>query len=151
MARREKHHVISDAPGNKATVDMPRHLLKQEFGRRLAEKLESKGWNQSDLARHAGMGRNNVSTWVNGGSYPSRPNLLKIAKALGMTPDELLPNHTELAIRGEVNPDLSMRASIGDPSRSWLTVNRLVSTSLAAKIMVLLENDRLGGTKNLDI
>ena len=142
MARREKHHIISDAPGNRETVDMPRHLSKQEFGRRLEKFMAAKKWNQSDLARHTGMSRNNISVYINGRSYPSESNLVKLAKALGVTPDELLPNRAEFAIRGEANPDISMRASIGDPGHSWLIVNRLVSTGLAAKIMVMLENER---------
>jgi transcriptional regulator with XRE-family HTH domain len=142
MARREKHHIISDAPGNPTTVDAPRHLSKQEFGRRLEKFMAAKKWNQSDLARHTGMARNNISVYVNGKSYPSESNLVKLAKALGVTPDELLPNRAELAIRGETMPDLSLKASIGDPGRSWLTINRLVPTGLAARIIGMLENER---------
>ena len=60
-----------------------------------------------------------------------------------MTMDELLPNRAETAIRGEVLPDVSMKSSIADPSRSWLIVNRLVPTSYGVKIQALLEEARI--------
>lgn len=97
----------------------------------------------AELARRADLPRNNISTYINGRSYPTEQSLMKLAKALGTTPDELLPNRAEMAIRGEAVPDVSMRSSVAEPGRSWLIVNRLTSTKLAAEIMVMLEKERL--------
>jgi transcriptional regulator with XRE-family HTH domain len=134
--------VISDAPGNRETKDAPRHLSKQEFGQRLRKKMLEKGMHHAELARRADLPRNNVSTYINGRSFPSEISLNKLAKALGCTADELLPNRLEMAIRGEAMPDLSMKTSVTDQSRSWLVVNRLVSTGLAARIIQMLEDER---------
>ena len=35
----------------------PKALTKQEFGRRLQARMLEKEWNQSDLARASGLGR----------------------------------------------------------------------------------------------
>jgi len=102
-----------------------------------------KGMHHAELARRADLPRNNISTYINGRSYPTEQSLAKLAKALGTTSDELLPNRAEMAIRGESQPDLSMKSSVADPGKAWLVVNRLVSTRLAAEIMVLLEKERL--------
>jgi transcriptional regulator with XRE-family HTH domain len=143
MARIQKLHIQSDVPGNPVTADAPRHLSKQEFGRRLNKLMSAKGMHHAELARRADLPRNNISTYINGRSYPTEQSLAKLAKALRVTPDELLPNRAEMAIRGEAMPDLSMKSSVADPSKAWLVVNRLVSTRLAAEIMVLLEKERL--------
>jgi transcriptional regulator with XRE-family HTH domain len=134
MTKSQKHHIISDAPGNPETVDMPRHLSKQEFGRRLHKIMLEKGFHHAELARRADLPRNNISTYINGRSYPTEQSLAKLAKALGVSAEDILPNRTELAIRGEAIPDVSMKSSIADPGKSWLIINRLVSTKLAAEI-----------------
>lgn len=149
MTKSQKHYMTpSDAPGNPKTVDAPRHLSKQEFGRRLNQAMKAKGFHHAELARRADLPRNNISTYINGRSYPTEQSLAKLAKALGTTPDELLPNRAELAIRGEAVPDLSVKSSVADPGKAWLVVNRLVSTKLAAEIMTKLEDERLLDLKN---
>src|SRR6185295_1530438 len=125
MARTQKHHIMSDAPNNAVTADAPRHLSKQEFGRKLHKLMLEKGMHHAELARRADLPRNNISTYINGRSYPTEQSLNKLAKALGVRPDELLPNRAEMAIRGEQMPDLSMKSSIADPGLSWLVINRL--------------------------
>src|SRR3954468_6069716 len=112
--------VTADVPGNRETADAPRHLSKQEFGKRLSRLMVEKGYHHAELARRAGLPRNNISTYVNGRSYPSQQSLAAIARVLGVEPDELLPNRLEMAIRGEQMPDLSMKTAFGDPARSWL-------------------------------
>ena len=142
MARSSKVHVVADVPGNTETAEAPRHLTKQEFGRRLYKLMTEKGMHHAELARRSGLPRNNISTYINGRSLPSQQSLTKLAKVLGVTADELLPNRLEMAIRGEQMPDLSMKSSIADPSRSWLTINREVPTSVAARIIGILEEVR---------
>jgi len=139
---RNKMAVTSDAPGNRVTEDAPRHLSKQEFGRKLHKLMLEKGMHHAELARRADLPRNNISTYINGRSYPTEQSLNKLAKALGVRPDELLPNRAEMAIRGEQMPDLSMKTSIADPGQSWLIINRLVPTALAARIITMLEEER---------
>lgn len=134
--------IPSDAPGVPGTKDAPRHLSKQEFGQRLKRKMVEKGMHHAELARRAELPRNNISTYINGRSYPSEISLGKLAKALGVSMDELLPNRLELAIKGEAMPDFQIKASVNDPKRSWLQINRLVMTSTAIEIAVLLQKDQ---------
>lgn len=148
MAKREKGYILSDkVPATDGDLETPRHLSKQEFGRRLLSLMLAKGLRQSELARRADLPRNNVSSYVRGLSYPSHMSLTKLAKALGTKPDVLLPNYTEAAIRDEAAPDVSLKSSMAEPGISWLIVNRRVSTSIGVQIVSLLEEDRIAGQK----
>ncbi|WP_439392600.1 helix-turn-helix domain-containing protein [Bradyrhizobium sp. PMVTL-01] len=99
-----------------------------------------KGWRQADLARQAGIPRNAVSVYIRAASLPTPANLEKLAKALDVKPEQLLPNYTESAIERD-NPELEFRVSPADPSKAWLRINRLVHTSTAIKIFSLLDAD----------
>lgn len=141
MANKEKGFMMG-GPGDDGG-EPPRHLSKQEFGRKTYKLMVGKGWRQSDLARAAGLERNSISNYLRGKAYPSRHSLDALSKALGVKSEDLLPNITEAAIKDEMEPDFSIRSSIADPSRMWLHINREVSSSTAAKIATLLEEDRL--------
>ena len=73
---------------------------------------------------------------------PTALSLQKLAQALDIPAHELLPNQVEHAINEDF-PSLEMRVSTSDPSRAWLRVNRWVSTSAAAKIVEILNDDHL--------
>lgn len=148
MARKERGYILSDkAPAvtEDGSVDttVPRHLSKQEFARRLQTLLVAKGWHNAKLAKRAGFGRNSITSYLKGYNYPSRINLEKMAKALGVKAEELLPNITKEAIADEELPDLSLKSSIAEPGMSWLIVNRHVPTAVGAQIVTLLEQARL--------
>lgn len=120
----------------------PRHLTKQEFGKRLYKLMIARGWNQSELARRAGLNRDSVSTYVRGSSLPTPQSLVALAGALDMKPEELLPNQDIQAIEQDA-PAFEMKASVSDPNKVLLRVNRLVSMSTAVKIAELLQNDEI--------
>ncbi len=120
----------------------PKHLSKQEFGRRLYRLMAAKGWHQSELARQAGIARDSASTYIRGVSLPEPGNLKLLADALGVDADDLLPNHVEAAIDNDV-PSLEMKVSSSDARIAWLRVNRLVTTATAVKIVELLGADDL--------
>lgn len=95
---------------------------------------------QADLARLADVKRVAISSYVNGKALPEALNLRKIAQALGMQDDDLLPEAMRVA--AEPGPvALSIRSSPAEPGKAWLTINRAVSTSVALKIATLLEAD----------
>lgn len=95
---------------------------------------------QADLARASGVKRDAISSYVNGKALPEAFNLRKIAQALGMEDDELLPEVMRAAADEGLVP-LAIRASVSDPGRAWLTINQSVPTSTALKIAALLEAD----------
>lgn len=120
----------------------PKDLTKEEFGQRLYQRLISKGWNQSDLAKHAGISRDAVSTYVRGASFPSDDNLAKLATALGIPQNELLPN-----ANSEVPPhdgsELEFKVCPTNPDLTYVRFKRLLPTDLALQIFHLIrESDK---------
>ena len=120
----------------------PKEIRRQEFGRDLWALMLRRGMSQSDLARRAGLGRDSISGYVRGRNLPEPRNAKKMADALGVTVHELYPGATENAMDTE-HPAIEMRQAVGQPGKAWLRVNRLVSFSTAAKIVALLEADKV--------
>lgn len=50
-----------------------------------------KGLNDSQVSKITGIGRSTFTDWKNGRSTPKRPKIVKIAEALGVSPDVLDP------------------------------------------------------------
>ena len=144
MARKVRTWVDGDAQTDEGL--RPKHLTKQEFGRRLYKLMIRKGWTQSELARQAGIARDSVSTYVRGVSLPEPLNLERPASALGVTAVELLPNQAEAAIDEEA-PSLELKIGTANSLVSWLRVNRLVSTATAMKVVQLLNEDQIPEVK----
>ena len=138
MVRRSRTHILQDDTMNEPLT--PAHLTKQEFARRVYRLMRGKGWTQSELSRRAGIPRDSISVYIRARSLPEHGNLLKLAEALGVEPDQLLANKTEAAIDADF-PAFEMRVSPGAPDKAWLRVNRLVGRSTALRIATLLEND----------
>jgi len=55
-----------------------------DFGERLKEILDSKGWNQADLSKATGIEEGHVSKIITGKIKPNQTTVSKIAEALGM-------------------------------------------------------------------
>jgi transcriptional regulator with XRE-family HTH domain len=117
----------------------PKELTKQEFGRRLMALMLDKGWNQSELARASKLGRDAISTYIRGVSFPEPKNLHKLAKALDTTADQLLPNAIVRAMDNDAAPMLEIRQAAGHPDKVWVRVNRMVTFTQAAEIFALLK------------
>lgn len=142
MTRSTRFHVDELPDGGLA----PKHLTRQQFGRRLYQLMLARGWNQSELARQAGLPRDSISTYVRGVALPTPKSLQALSVALGMTPADILPNAVEAAL-DEDHPSFEMKVSPSAPSTAWLRVNRLVSLSTATKIAELIEADHVGAVK----
>lgn len=137
MAARNRTHVTDSTKGGLPKLT-PKHLTKQEFGRRLYQLMLKMGWRQSELARKADIQRNAISTYILGKALPTPVNLNKLAKVFSVKPEELLPNVAESAIDSD-NPMVSMQVSPSSPTKAWLRINQLVDTKLAVKILELLQ------------
>lgn len=136
MSRQARHN-LSPSPetaslGSKA-------LTKDEFGRRLAALMMDKGWNQSDLARASGLGRDSISTYIRGRTFPEPKNLRKLADALGTTAHDLLPNAAMTAMEAET-PALEIRQAHGHTDRVFIRINQLVTLEQAARIFEILRS-----------
>lgn len=145
---RKSHHAL--APGDDAAEQLtPRALTKQEFGRRLQSLLDDRGWNQSDLVRAINIafpdldkpfGRDAISTYINGRSFPTPKSLNMLCQALSVTREELLPNSISQAMNDE-HPALELRAAAGHPGKAWVKVNRMMGFDTAAQIVQLINEE----------
>lgn len=144
MVRNARTHITDDQT---PAAPVPKHLTKQEFGNRLYSLMLGKGWNQSELAKRADMGRAAISTYIRGRSIPTPQSVERLAKALGVSSSYLLPNIVESAI-DEDTPSFEMKVSTSALGTAWLRVNRAVSLTTAVKIAELLEADPLQGGAN---
>lgn len=142
MARKVRKYMSSEDNMSDEPL-APTSLTKAQFGKRVYTLMLKKGWHQSELARRADLPRDAVSIYVRGRSYPTPKNLAKLAAALGVSPDELLPNHASEAIEADETPAFEMKVSTSAPDKAWLRVNRLVSVTTAVKVAELLEADNV--------
>lgn len=144
---RKSRHAMDPVEGPFASHNTtPKALTKQEFGRRLSAYLLDRGMTQSDLARETGkygkpLGRDSISTYVNGHAFPTPRSLDQLAKALGVNREDLLPNSIMQALDDEV-PAVELKQAPGHPDKTWLRVNRMMSFSTAAKIIAILEAEQ---------
>lgn len=60
------------------------------LGARIRAKRTAKGWSQAQLAEAVGVGANYVGILERGVKLPTLDTLIKLAKALGCSPAELL-------------------------------------------------------------
>jgi transcriptional regulator with XRE-family HTH domain len=109
---------------------------KEAFGKHLHRLMVAKGMKQSDLARAVGMARNNISTYITGKSFPSRDSLEKLALALGISADELLPEHDIRPVRGQVKAEIMMH-SLPD-GMAFLSFRRRLPMAIALRVLDLL-------------
>ncbi len=130
-----------------AGVDLPsfapKEQIRAEFARRVQAAMIRKGWNQSETARQAALhipdkrfGRDLVSGYVRGRILPSPVHLNALCRALGTTPEEIMPSGG-LPSAGEVSSPLKME-DIGE-GRVLLQVNQVVDMGTALKILHLLQ------------
>lgn len=122
----------------------PPQARKQEFARRLQALRVAKGWTQSDLARRAfgggkeAKGRDNISGYERAMRLPTPTMLKKMADALGVTTEELLPSGVRSSVE-ETLPAFDVRATSSDADNVWLRVNQSVPWDRAIKIMQILK------------
>ena len=108
-------------------------LRRQEFGTRLYRALRKKRWNQSDLARHSGLGRDSISQYVRGRSVPSPKNLAKLSAALGIAEEILFPNYDAQANSIEV-PTFQIKSIDSDAANVWVRINMKVPLKRAIEL-----------------
>lgn len=135
LDKRQYHNSLP----KKVAMDLaPKEAVRREFGKRLQGLMIENGWNQSELARRAGVGRDNISAYIRGISMPGPVMLHKIAEALQMKPEEILPSRAMPSI-DQVVPALDVR-DVGK-GLAWLRINQAVPWEDAIQIMNILKSD----------
>jgi transcriptional regulator with XRE-family HTH domain len=126
------------APGRVPPPAGARDLAKQELARHLVAAMRERDWSQSDLARHADVPRELISTYVRGVSLPEPRTLRKLANALNTKPETLLPATQGMTAQDEI-PAFAISEFAGHPGKVWLRINQMVPTSIALRIGALLQ------------
>jgi transcriptional regulator with XRE-family HTH domain len=121
-----------------------------DFAKRLQDRLNDKGWTQSELARRMApllkesrIGRDNISKYVRGKVLPLPPALEAMAKVLGVESKDLLPARATQAVADELSP-MDVR-DIGG-GRVWLQVNQAVDWEVALDVMRRIREGSKGGS-----
>ena len=133
--KRQFHNQLSK---KHTTVGAPKEAVRREFGKRLQGLMIDKGWNQSELARRAGFGRDNVSAYIRGISMPGPLHLNALANALNVKPEEIMPSKGMPSV-DDVIPAMDVR-DVGK-GLAWLRINQAVEWDTAIKIMQMLKSD----------
>lgn len=76
--------------------------MDSTFGRRLADLLKWRHMTQRDLAAATGLTEGTISRYVSGTREPKAIIAAKIAKALNVSPQELLGNPTDYEVDNAV-------------------------------------------------
>ena len=133
-----KSEITRGVPGSEIDFSQ-RVLTRAEFGKRLQSLMLKKGWNQSELARKVGIGRDSVSQYVRGRSIPSPANLDKLAGILGIEKDVLFPNYDAQANAIEA-ATLEIKSIDSDAEHMWLRVNMKVPAEKALEVLKILKS-----------
>ena len=115
-----------------------REVVKSEFAKRLYSAIMAKGWTQSEFARNCDLARDAISTYVRGRSVPSPQSLEKMAKVLGMRPEDLMPNYYEAA-HNRQDPTFELRAVPNEEGYMWLRLNMRLPKEVALKIFLMAQ------------
>lgn len=107
-----------------------------DFGRRISERMLKKNWNQSDLARAAGLGRDSISTYVRGMVLPDARNLKKLADALDCSPDDLMPSAERMP------QDTIFEIRQTTDGKILIKINKAVTLDQAAAIFEILRDEK---------
>ena len=133
-----KSEITRGVPGSEIDFSQ-RVLTRAEFGKRLQSLMLKKGWNQSELARKVGIGRDSVSQYVRGRSIPSPANLNKLAGILGIEKDVLFPNYDAQTNAIEA-ATLEIKSIDSDAEHMWLRVNMKVPAEKALEVLKILKS-----------
>ncbi len=133
-----KSEITRGVPGSEIDFSQ-RVLTRAEFGKRLYSLMLKKGWNQSEMARRVGIGRDSVSQYVRGRSIPSPANLDKLATILGIEKDVLFPNYDAQTNAIEA-ATVELKSIDSDAEHMWLRVNMKVPAEKALEVLKILKS-----------
>jgi transcriptional regulator with XRE-family HTH domain len=126
-----------------------------EFAKRLRQLMEQRELTQSDLAakiwdryentegKFVARGRDRISVWIRGKSFPDNANLEKLAKALNVKVSELAPASLVRAAHHGVADWSITRPHDAEDGAVFIQLALFVSAETAYKIQgLLLEDER---------
>ena len=139
------------SPPGQGYLAPPEHV-RREFARRLADAMNAKGLNQSELARAAtahlpkgtkkAITRDLVSNYYRAQHVPRPLYLEALAAALDLTPGDLLPIGAVPTADRDTAPPIQTKEV--EDGQMWLRLNVVLPWKMALKIveMVKTETDK---------
>ena len=112
--------------------------MKAAFAQRLLTVMRERGWTQSELARRARIGRDNVSGYIRGKNLPGPAILNRLAAALEVGPEELIPMSSDAMPSSRKLHGFTLRHLTDDGNRVWLQVEQALPWDQAEAILQIL-------------
>lgn len=128
-----------EKPEPSASVKPAAPARPPTLGETILRLLETKNWNQSDLARAANMGRDSVSNYIRGRHFPEPGSLKKLADALRVTPNELCPEGA-LPVAYEAN-QFSFHQIASEPLKVCVRMDKVLSFDAFMKIAQIVKEE----------
>ena len=111
---------------------------REDFARKLKRLTAKRGWNQSELSRRSGIGRDVISGYVRGKHLPDLANQGRLAQALGVPIEDLFPEMAPL----EAPERSGLEFKAFDDGTALLRVNRRVPLAIALEVLKLLSDEK---------
>lgn len=154
MTKTPRHHLASSDTLGSAVIESGtlERIGLPTFSAKLYQFRTAAGMSMSDLARkiwgttvdargyETAKNKDRISRWEKGDQLPEPQNLALLAKALGVTIEELAPDLTAQSVDRQP-PAISMTMVAGHPDKVHLVINTLCSLAVAAKIIAQLSED----------
>jgi transcriptional regulator with XRE-family HTH domain len=116
--------------------------VKTAFANTLRRKMREKNLTQAELARRAGLTRDNVNGYVNGAVFPRPDKLALLAKGLGCEVADLIP---AAAVNAPLAEEPALDARLGSkPGTMFLRVAAELPVDVAMRIMALVQGVNQG-------
>src|SRR5215510_12901929 len=114
-----------------------------EFGLWVKRKREAKGWTQEELAKRVGFADRQTIYRIEAAASTKRSSVIKVAKALGESPNEALAIAYALPKSPESSADLAERAEeaarTAEMIQNWMAMSPEEQARALAVIKVLRE------------
>ena len=130
------HEPAKKAEGGEAVEAISNRVTPlEEFARRLYDAIRERGWNQSDLARAAGLKRDAISTYINARHRPSPEALDRLSQALGVRPEDLMPLYYDSGVV-RVKPRAELIDVPNSKGYMWLKLDMRLPRDVAMRIFM---------------
>lgn len=129
--------------------DTPATIIREKFADRLKYECSKRNWNQSDLAREASkhlpngdeISRDNISNYCRARALPGPGFLRAMAKALGTTSEDLLPERG-LPVPRDAGMLPSTDVRDAGEGMALLRVNKRIPWPVAVQVLEVLNAHR---------
>jgi len=124
-----------DGPDDK--VVPPKEAMRIQFGARFRQAMLAKGVRQIEVATGTKIGRDSISGYARGRVLPDHDRIEKIAKFLGVTPENLVPHYGVDQRSLDIMPAFDVKQAQQD-GKLWLRINQAVTFEAFARIVEVL-------------